>query len=63
MWCNGSNETPEQRYARLLSARVKKANILNSRIELFYNDIMKSTIFKDSEKAKILQEFKFIKTS
>jgi hypothetical protein len=53
-------ESMEQRHNRLLSARLAKAKILNDRIFRFIEDITKSTIFKDYEKKKILDEFKFV---
>lgn len=55
------SESAEQRHNRLLSVRIIKAKIINDRVIQFVDDINKSTIFKDSEKNKILSELKFIK--
>lgn len=63
MWCPDTNESAAQRHEKLLAARMKKAQILNDRVTMFINDVTASSIYKDSEKRKILDNLKFIKTS
>ncbi len=63
MWKPETNDTEKQRHARILSNSMRKAAILNRRITMFSNDIVKSLVFNEKEKTKILQELKFLKTS
>jgi hypothetical protein len=59
----GSSESAKERHTRILNDRVKKAQNLNDRINLFVRDIETSTILNNSEKRFILSNLKFTKIS
>jgi hypothetical protein len=59
MLCSNNSETPEHRHQRLFFMRKLKAKILNERVNQFISDVTKSSIFKDSEKKVILNQFTF----
>ena len=51
----GTQETIEQREKRLLSNRIKKARVLNTRIKVFMKDVCDSK-YTLSQKQEILRE-------